>query len=154
MVLDADALNSLAALNLAITSLPPAPRLWTPHPGEFHRLTNIAKDQQRDHAMSFAKNYGITLLLKGADTLITNGQHQWHNVTGNPGMATGGSGDVLTGVLAGLLAQGMSAEDAARLGAHVHGLAGDFAAEALGQVALVATDLVDYLPQAFQSADA
>ncbi len=91
----------------------------------------------------------IVLVLKGHRTVITDGQQYCTNQTGNPGMATGGSGDVLTGVITGLLCQGLSPFDAARLGVHVHGLAGDLAAEDLGQVSLIASDLIEHLPKAF-----
>ena len=90
------------------------------------------------------------LLLKGSGTLVTDGARLYRNATGNPGMATGGSGDVLTGVIAALMGQGLRAFDAAVLGAWVHGRAGDLGAGALGQSALTATDLIDYLPTAFR----
>jgi NAD(P)H-hydrate epimerase len=93
----------------------------------------------------------VVVVLKGNHTVVADGARVSVNQTGNPGMATGGSGDVLTGVITGLLCQGLSLFDAARLGAHVHGLAGDLAASELGQVSLIATDLIDYLPHAFQA---
>jgi len=89
------------------------------------------------------------IVLKGHETLVTDGKQAFHNTTGNPGMATGGSGDVLTGVITALLCQGLSPLDAARLGTYVHGLAGDMAAEQFGQVGLIARDLVSFLPPAF-----
>ncbi len=90
------------------------------------------------------------MVLKGHRTLVTDGQRRALNATGNPGMATGGSGDVLTGLITALLCQKMSPFDAARLGVHLHGLAGDLAAEKLGQVSLIASDLIQFLPEAFQ----
>jgi NAD(P)H-hydrate epimerase len=93
----------------------------------------------------------VVVVLKGHRTFIVDGQRGAHNTTGNPGMATGGTGDVLTGVIAGLLAQGLAPFHAAQLAAHVHGLAGDLAAAELGQVSLIASDLVDWLPPAFQT---
>jgi NAD(P)H-hydrate epimerase len=90
------------------------------------------------------------VILKGHRTNVTDGERVSFNQTGNPGMATGGSGDSLTGILAALLGQGLSAWDAARLGVHVHGLAGDLAAEELGEVGLIASDIIDFLPLAFQ----
>jgi NAD(P)H-hydrate epimerase len=93
----------------------------------------------------------LIVVLKGHQTVITDGRRYILNRTGNPGMATGGSGDVLTGVITALLCQGLSPFDAARLGVHVHGLAGDLAALELGQVSLIASDLIEYLPQAFQA---
>jgi NAD(P)H-hydrate epimerase len=86
--------------------------------------------------------------------LVTDGRRDFHNPTGNPGMATGGSGDVLTGLITAMACQGLTAWDAARLGAYVHGLAGDLAAEELGQTSLIASDLVRFLPEAFRRLDA
>ena len=91
------------------------------------------------------------IVLKGHRTVITDGKRAAFNSTGNPGMATGGSGDVLTGVITALLCQGLAPFDAARLGVHLHGRAGDLAAAKLGQVSLIASDLLDYLPAAFLS---
>ena len=90
------------------------------------------------------------VVLKGHESIVCDGRRFAVNRTGNPGMATGGTGDCLTGVVAALLAQGLSGWDAARLGAHVHGLAGDLAAAELGQVSLAASDLLTYLPAAFR----
>ena len=89
-------------------------------------------------------------MLKGHRTLVTDGQRQWFNQTGNPGMATGGSGDVLTGLICALLCQKLEAFDAARLGVHLHGLAGDLAAAELGEVSMIASDLLRYLPHAIR----
>ena len=158
LVVDADALNALAASGESLSEVvdPPwGPRLWTPHPGEYQRLTGIAPgDSQREHAVDYAKSRSVTMLLKGAHTLITEGGRTWLNSTGNPGMATGGSGDVLSGILATLLAQGLSTWDAARLGAHLHGLAGDLAVAELGEMGLIARDLIDWLPRASKRLDA
>jgi NAD(P)H-hydrate epimerase len=89
-------------------------------------------------------------VLKGAGTIVTDGERLFKNTTGNPGMATGGSGDVLTGVIAALIGQRMPPFDAAVLGVHVHGIAGDIAARKLGEASMTASDLIDYLPEAFQ----
>lgn len=150
IVFDADALNALAEHADGL-SAPAGVRILTPHPGEFARLTGRrgSREEQITAAVELAKRAGIIVVLKGHQTLVTDGVVQYSNSTGNPGMATGGTGDVLTGVLTGLLAQGMSPIDAARLGVYVHGLAGDLAAEELGQVSLTASDVVRYLPQAF-----
>ena len=101
-------------------------------------------------ALSFAKEFDVTLLLKGSPTIIAHPSGRCYlNSTGNSGMAKGGSGDVLTGIIASLMAQGLSVEDAAICGAYIHGLAGDFAADALTQRAMIAGDIIDFLPGAF-----
>jgi NAD(P)H-hydrate epimerase len=96
---------------------------------------------------------GTILVLKGHRTVITDGKRAALNSTGNPGMATGGSGDVLTGVITALVCQGLEPFEAARLGVHIHGLAGDLAAEKLGQVSLISSDLLDYLSAAFRKCE-
>jgi NAD(P)H-hydrate epimerase len=162
VVVDADALNVLAAERVAQRQpiLGPAPsspheRLLTPHPGEFGRLTGLTIEQIQKQraglAASFARQFGVTLLLKGRATVVSDGCQLFVNSTGNNGMATGGSGDVLTGLLAALLAQGWSAFDAARIGAHVHGLAGDLAVEELSKPGLIASDLPRYLAVAWKT---
>ena len=152
-VFDADALNALAAQG-DLLARPGGPRILTPHPGEFQRLIGardrMSRQEMEQAAVELAARAGIVLLLKGHRTLITDGRRQAHNTTGNPGMATGGTGDVLTGLTTALLCQHLSPFDAARLAAHVHGLAGDLAAEELGEVSLIASDLVRWLPAAFQ----
>lgn len=157
LVVDADGINALAKLGNA-GRLPDREstfqRILTPHPGEFARLTGSSvQDVQQDReqaAMRFAAENNVTVLLKGKDTVITDGESIAINQTGNSGMATGGSGDVLTGLIAGLLAQGLHAFDAARLGAHLHGLAGDLAAADLGERGMIASDLPRYLCDAWQ----
>jgi NAD(P)H-hydrate epimerase len=153
LVLDADALNALAELQQDLGSHP-GPRILTPHPGEFSRLSGVkadSRDAQIAAARELTQQHQIVVLLKGQHTFITDGSDEAINQTGNPGMATGGCGDVLTGMITALLGQGLSPFDAAVLGTHVHGLAGDLAADELGQVSLVASDLVKYLPQAFRA---
>lgn len=152
LVIDADGLNALAT-RIATLPRPPAPRILTPHPGEFARLTGEPKievHQRESLAQSFAERTGTVVVLKGHRTVITDGFQVALNLTGNPGMATGGTGDVLTGIITALVCQGMPAYEAARLGVHVHGLAGDLAAAELGQIALIATDLIRYLPRAWK----
>ena len=153
LVLDADALNILSRNKEWLRHLPQGSVL-TPHPGEFERL--FGKFPSRYHAISsvraLARDYGIVIVLKGAyTTVIAPDGNLYFNSTGNPGMATGGSGDVLTGIMLALLAQGYSGTDAARLAVYVHGLAGDMAAAEKGQIALVAGDIVDFLPRAWCS---
>lgn len=152
IVFDADGLNCLAKLNDWQT-LMNEHTLLTPHPGEWERLSDVeAKDRegQEAAAVAIAQASGATIVLKGSRTFVTNGQQSIHNSTGNPGMATGGSGDVLTGILCALLAQGLNAYDAAYLGVHLHGQAGDFAAQSQGQISLCATDIIQHLHQAFK----
>jgi ADP-dependent NAD(P)H-hydrate dehydratase len=151
MVFDADALNALAAES-EVLAHPGGPRILTPHPGEFARLIGrkLEDDLRNDATVQLAARCGIVIVLKGHRTLVTDGGRRALNATGNPGMATGGSGDVLTGLTTALLCQKMSPFDAARLAVHLHGLAGDLAAEELGQFSMIASDLIQYLPEAFQ----
>jgi ADP-dependent NAD(P)H-hydrate dehydratase len=157
MVLDADALNALASQADGL-SQPAGPRILTPHPGEFARLVKTPQGQKPSReaqcaaAIQLAREHGMVVLLKGHQTYITSGDREALNSTGNPGMATGGTGDVLTGIITALICQGLAPFDAAVLGAHVHGLAGDIAAYELGQVSLIASDLLQYLPKALQHA--
>lgn len=157
VVLDADGLNAVAPFEGTFAGRS-EPLILTPHPGEFARLTGAAvpktaEDRLRE-AVAFAARWRVVLLLKGSGTLVTDGGRLYRNTTGNPGMATGGSGDVLTGVIAALLGQGLSAFDAAALGAWAHGRAGDIAAADLGQTGLVATDVIEHLPHAFRELEA
>jgi ADP-dependent NAD(P)H-hydrate dehydratase len=153
MVFDADALNALAT-QPDLFSRHAGPRIVTPHPGEFARLAGIAKlvaAEREDRATDFAIRGKIIVVLKGHQTIVTDGHQLYLNETGNPGMATGGCGDVLTGIITALLGQGgFTPFEAAQLGVHVHGLAGDLAAESLGQVSLIASDLLRFLPEAFK----
>lgn len=157
LVLDADGLNALAPFPDDLPARP-APLVLTPHPGEFARLLGVpvadVVARREELAVEFAARFGVVLLLKGSGTVVTDGRRLYRNATGNPGMATGGSGDVLTGVVAALLAARFDPFDAAVLGAWVHGRAGDHAAAALGQTALTAADLPEYLPAAFRELEA
>jgi len=154
MVVDADALNALSTQPDVIAK-PGGPRVLTPHPGEFARLVGkkLDADQRQQAAVEFAAHCGVVILLKGHRTLVTDGKRQAINATGNPGMATGGSGDVLTGLVTALLCQHLEPFAAAQLGAHLHGLAGDLAAKEKGEVSLIARDLVEFLPKAFLCSD-
>jgi NAD(P)H-hydrate epimerase len=156
MVLDADGLNALSGQTQQIASRQ-APLIITPHPGEFARLlgTTVAEVQANRSALArqFAWEHRVIVVLKGHGTVVTDGLRLYINKTGNPGMATGGTGDVLTGLIAALLGQGMEPFTAAQLGVHLHGLAGDLARERLGEPSLIATDLLKYLPGAFQQSD-
>ncbi|MEW6144313.1 MAG: NAD(P)H-hydrate dehydratase [Thermodesulfobacteriota bacterium] len=150
-VIDADALT-LIAEEPGILLRAKAPLVLTPHPGEMSRLTGIPTDDiERDRigvSLEFARKYKVILVLKGARSLVTTpGGRVYVNTSGNPGMASGGMGDVLTGIIGGFLAQRIPPEDAARLGVFVHGLAGDAAALERGQAGIIAGDLADVLPR-------
>jgi NAD(P)H-hydrate epimerase len=131
--------------------------VFTPHPGEMARLTGKAtaeiQGQRVEVAREFSRRYGVTLVLKGFRTLIASPDGQvWVNPTGNPGMATGGTGDVLTGVIAGLLAQfpAHGTSEVATAAVYLHGLAGDLAAGELGQHSMLAGDLLERVPRAYK----
>jgi NAD(P)H-hydrate epimerase len=153
IVLDADGLNVLSSTPQVLRR--DAPLVITPHPGEMARLIGAgAADIQASreaHAVGFAREFGVILVLKGHESLVTDGRRLYRNTTGNPGMATGGTGDVLTGLIAALIGQGLDGFAAAQLGVHLHGLAGDFARDEIGEVSLIATDLLAYLPRAFRA---
>ena len=162
LVLDADALNNLARI-ADWPAVRRCPAVLTPHPGEFARLTGRdAKEIQAEResaAVAAVRQWTdqqaegcppLVCALKGAGTVVTDGRRIYVNDTGNAGMATGGSGDVLTGLAAAFLGQHLAAFEATCLAVRCHGLAGDLAAEKLGQVSLMATDLLDYLPAALQ----
>jgi ADP-dependent NAD(P)H-hydrate dehydratase len=153
MVVDADALNTLAQTKTDL-SKHAGQRILTPHPGEFQRLIDSKITDRKEletRAKELAKAAGVVIVLKGNRTLVTDGQRHYHNQTGNPGMATAGSGDVLTGVITSLVGQGFASFDAATLGVHLHGLAGDMAAESRGQSSLIASDLIEFLGAASKS---
>lgn len=151
IVLDADALNILAENKNWLSKLP-VNSILTPHPKEFERLSKKPDDdtERLQLQRAFAIQNKIYLVLKGAHTSIAcpNGDI-FFNSTGNPGMATGGSGDVLTGIITGFLAQGYSALDSCLLGVYIHGLAGDLASEKFSQEAMIASDITESLGQAF-----
>ena len=153
IVFDADALFALAEKQDRLDD-PAGPRILTPHRGEFARLIGkekLDREQAELRAAQYAIRHSLIMLLKGNETVVTDGRRSIHNATGNPGMATGGSGDVLTGVITALLGQGLGEFDAARLAAYVHGLAGDLAAVKLGQTSMIASDIVSHLPAAFMA---
>lgn len=161
-VFDADSLFALAALDASRLASHAGPRILTPHAGEMLRLLGDAptdpraRDRQwlEARATDMAREIGAVIVLKGPSTFVVDGSRQAHNETGNPGMATGGTGDVLTGVIAALLAQGLAPFDAARLGVWVHSRAGDVAAHDFGEISMTARDLVDRLSRAWRDATA
>jgi ADP-dependent NAD(P)H-hydrate dehydratase len=155
LIIDGDGLNNLSGL-------PGWPKkcraqvVLTPHPGEMKRLWSglfreeMPKDRQ-ETASRMAQETGTVVALKGAGTVVTDGQQVYVNTTGNPGMATAGSGDVLTGVVTALIGQGLSRLDATILGVYTHGLAGDIASNRLCPISPMATDIIDALPEAFKA---
>ncbi|MFH1563193.1 MAG: NAD(P)H-hydrate dehydratase [Nitrospirota bacterium] len=154
MVIDADGLFALAG-NLHILQEKSSPIIITPHAGEMAHLLGITTDEvQKDRlgiAQGFAQKYQLVVVLKGARTIITDPDgNTYINSTGNSGMATAGCGDVLTGMIAGLLAQNVSAIDAAKLGVFLHGLSGDLVLEEKGEYSLVASDLITKIPVAIK----
>ncbi len=152
MVFDADALNILSGNKTWLSFLPPE-SILTPHPKEFERLNGKWSDDFEKIEMQrrFANRYNVIVVLKGAHTSVCLPSGKcYFNSTGNPGMATAGSGDVLTGIITGLLAQKYSPAKAAILGVYVHGLAGDIAAKQNGQISMIASDIINNLGKAFK----
>ncbi|MBD3271962.1 MAG: NAD(P)H-hydrate dehydratase [Elusimicrobia bacterium] len=154
-VLDADALNQLAG-NIGILKHSPGQWIITPHPGELSRMVErpIADIQRKRkyYAVQAARQTGSVCILKGHRSIITDGKKTMINTTGNPGMATGGSGDVLAGIVGGLLAQDIKPFEAACWGSYVHGRAGDCAARMMTQPGMIAGDIIEYIPAAFKKA--
>lgn len=153
LVLDADALNLLAG-HVDWLAGREHPIVLTPHPGEFARLvgsdvSTVQADRARRAAELATVAGPLVVVLKGEGTVVTDGRQYYVNTTGNPGMATGGAGDVLTGVIAALIGQKLPAFEAARLAVFAHGLAGDIARDHHGEVGMIAGDIVDSLPDAF-----
>ncbi len=154
LVIDADGLNVLAD-NLDLLAVKrKCSLILTPHPGEMARLCGCSVKEVQENreqiSLSFAQKYNVVLVLKGENTVVTDGEEIFINPTGNVGMATGGSGDVLAGIIAGFSAQGLGAQNAALCGCFVHGLSGDIAVKDKTQYCLTACDLIDYLPEAFK----
>jgi NAD(P)H-hydrate epimerase len=160
VVVDADALNAMSSASQSDSSVwskHAGVRIVTPHPGEFARMTgrSIAEieDDRANAAQEFAQQHQVIVVLKGAGTVVTDGSQLVTNTSGNSGMATGGSGDVLTGVIAALVGQGLESFHAARLGVWLHGRAGDLAASELSEAGLIASDLPRFLPAAWKELD-
>ena len=146
LVLDADGINA-AAGHIDVLRGAACPVILTPHEGEFRRLTQAPETDRITGAMTLARETGAIVLRKGHETVITDGKKTYVNRTGNAGMATGGSGDVLAGILAALLGQGIPPLEAAAAAAWLHGTAGDRAAGRLGQYAMGPLDLLEALPR-------
>jgi NAD(P)H-hydrate epimerase len=152
LVIDADALNVLALVPETLHNLS-SNTILTPHPKEFERLFGACKNdfERIEKAKQKARELNIIIILKGHHTLIAPPDgNSFFNSTGNAGMAKGGNGDVLTGIITAFCAQGYSPVEAAILGVYLHGLAGDLCASALSMEAMIATDIIKFLPQAFR----
>lgn len=153
LVIDADALNCICNKPEILKNLK-APAIITPHPGEMARLLHstpkTVNSNRENTAIDFAKKFGVVTVLKGAGTIISSPDGEVYiNHTGNSGMATGGSGDVLSGIIGSLLAQGASPINAAAAGVFLHGTIGDLAAEKLGKISMLPTDMIDMIPTAY-----
>ncbi len=156
IVLDADGISALAD-NPGVLHQIKKQIILTPHPGEMARLLGLSSPQdiqskRLETSQMFVKDKSkVTLVLKGYETIVMNEEKFYINTTGNPGMATAGSGDVLTGMIAAFLGQNYTPFEAAQLGVYLHGVAGDFAARELGEISIIATDILDKLPKAILS---
>lgn len=157
LVLDADGLNAMAPefLNGHWEGYEFAgPRILTPHPGEFSRLSGLPiseiENRRADVAREFAERNNVIVVLKGPGTIVTDGERVSTNTTGNSGMGTGGSGDVLTGLTTALLARGSDPFETTRFAVHLHGLAGDLAVQALSQPGMIASDLPRFICEAWK----
>lgn len=153
LVIDADALNCICNKPEILKNLK-APAIITPHPGEMARLLHstpkTVNSNRENTAIDFAKKFGVVTVLKGAGTIIASPDGEVYiNRTGNSGMATGGSGDVLSGIIGSLLAQGAAPINAAAAGVFLHGTIGDLAAEKLGKISMLPTDMIDMIPTAY-----
>jgi len=164
-IIDADGINAwvgfLDKFKVGISCLPlekKSLRIITPHPGEMARLLDISVDEvqgkRQEIAKNFAKEYNVIVVLKGSQTVVADPFGAIYvNNTGNSGMSTAGSGDVLVGIISAFLGQGLSSFEAARLGVYVHGLAGDLAAQEKTQLGLIASDIIEYIPKAIKRID-
>lgn len=146
VVLDADGINVMNA-HKDILRDRTSPTILTPHAGEFQRFGGILAEERAASAAAMARNLGVIVLLKGHETVITDGKRCYRNPTGNPGMATGGSGDVLAGIITSLLGQGIPPLEAAACGAWLHGAAGDICAKEIGQNGMLPSDMLRVLPR-------
>jgi NAD(P)H-hydrate epimerase len=156
LVIDADALNALQG-HCDILKKTKSVKILTPHAGEMSRLIQKPRpsieQSRKEVAQTFAQKYHCTLLLKGTKTIVASPEKKVYTntQTGNAGMATAGSGDVLTGMIAAFVGQGLSGFEAAKYGAYLHGRAGDLAAQAKTKLSMIASDIIDYIPKAIQS---
>ena len=153
MLIDADGINAVS-VNIDVLAQSKADTVITPHPKEMSRISGCSVDYiQRNRvevAEKIARKLSVTVALKGKDTVVTDGVRTRINKTGNCGMAKGGSGDVLSGIIASLMAQGVDTYEACCVGVYIHGLCGDLAAKDLSKISMLPRDLVNYLPKAFK----
>ncbi|MBL7574757.1 NAD(P)H-hydrate dehydratase [Peptoniphilus asaccharolyticus] len=153
LLVDADGINLLAK-NLDLLKSRKYPTVLTPHTVEFSRLTGLSPEyinkNRVECAENFTKEYDVTLVLKGHNTIVASKDKTYMNVSGNPGMATAGSGDVLSGIITSLLGRNIDSFDAAKLGVFMHGMAGDFAADTFSMDSLVASDIINNLHKVFR----
>ncbi|WP_266203425.1 NAD(P)H-hydrate dehydratase [Pontibacter kalidii] len=152
IILDADAINLIAASEKLKGQLYKKKLIFTPHPKEFERLVGKVKNDydRLQHLREFCLEYGCYVVLKGSHTAVGTPEGKvYMNTTGNPGLATGGTGDVLTGIITALVGQQYTLEEACRLGVFIHGLAADLALQTVGDIAMTASDVIDHLPKAF-----
>ncbi|MFA5271740.1 MAG: NAD(P)H-hydrate dehydratase [Candidatus Omnitrophota bacterium] len=156
LVIDADGLNALSADLTVLERRKSKNIVLTPHYLEFSRLTKLKveeiKQKRKELVKEFAFKYNLTLVLKGHKTIVSDGKELFENNTGNPGMATAGSGDVLAGMIASLIGQGLTCFEAAKIGVYLHGLSGDLAAKEKTEICLIASDIIEYLPKAVKKA--
>ncbi len=154
LLIHADGINALS-LNINILKDKKADIVLTPHIKEMSRLTTLSVEyileNKVDVAVRFAKENSVTVVLKGKNTVVTDGEDVYINPTGNSGMAKGGSGDVLSGIIASLMAQGLSVLDASIAGVYIHGLSGDLASDELSKTSMLPRDIIDHLPQIFKA---
>ncbi|MCM8820425.1 MAG: NAD(P)H-hydrate dehydratase [Candidatus Omnitrophica bacterium] len=152
LIIDADALKIISSNDILKKSKSKS-IILTPHPGEMSYITGLKIPEIQKYrekiAEEFARKCKVVVVLKGYRTVVTDGKSTYINLTGNPGMATAGSGDVLAGIIGGLIVQGYSGFESARYGVYIHGLAGDIAAKEKGETSLIASDIIEKLPVAF-----
>jgi len=158
-VIDADGLNALVGhldlLLLSAIRYPLSAKILTPHPGEMSKLLGVSVKKVQDNregiAKEFARDYKVTVVLKGHHTVVADPEGEFYiNKTGNPGMATAGSGDVLTGIIAAFLGQRLDNFEAAKYAVYLHGLAGDLAAKEKTKIGMIASDIIDKIPEAIK----
>ncbi len=153
MVIDADGINCISK-HIHLLKDKSCNIILTPHPGEMSRLTGLSvkevEDNRQKVAENFSREYSVITVLKGADTIVTDGKNTFISYVGNPGMATGGSGDVLAGVIGSILAQGYTPLESACIGVFAQGKAGDYAKADLGEISMLPRDIIDYLPRVFK----